>query len=83
MTPSTPPLRKPNRRLGGLEVRICGFKIHQEHNLICTLPPGHQPRSIHATTAIADDKSVVAAVYDILKREVDMWQLVDPPESQQ
>lgn len=80
VVPHRKPLRKPNKRLGGVEVRICGFKVHTNHNLICTLPPQHLPRSIHCTVAVADDGSIIAVVYDILKKEEEMWQLVDPPE---
>ena len=82
MTPSTdpPPLRKPNKRLGGLEVRVCGCRLRTSHNLICMFPFHHIPTNLHATIATADDGSIVAVVDDLMNEEVEMWQLVAPPE---
>ena len=81
---AVPPLRKPNKRLGGKEVRICGRIIQEptdnQPSVICTLPPPCNSHPIHA--AIATNRSGTA-VYAFLKMEdgdVQVWQLVGPPE---
>lgn len=73
------PVRRPNHRQHGTQVTICGRSLSTVDNLICTLHSQHRGH-IHASIAIADDGSIVAIVDDITKEEVDMWQLVDPPE---
>jgi len=82
---AAPPLRKPNHRRGGKEVRICGRIIQEPTNsheisVVCTLPPPCNSHPIHA--AIATNRSGTA-VYAFLKMEdgdVQIWQLVGPPE---
>ena len=71
------PYRKPNKRFGWMEVRICGRNVSK--SVICTLPPGHNP-GYHAAVAMTDDGGVVAIVVGIMAKDVDMWQLVEAPE---
>ena len=74
MAPPTPPVRKPHR-FGGLQVRICGKPV--QGTVVCTLYPSKH--HIHAAIAIGENDEVLA----LIKKdgeEVEMWQLVGPPE---
>lgn len=71
-----PKYRKPNFRLGGLEVRICGKQIQGE--TVCTLPSGKH--SIHGAMASSEDGERIYAFLLMKDGDVQAWQLVGPPE---
>ena len=73
-----PGLRKPNHRLGGLEVRICGKQIQTANGLVCTLPPDRH--HIHAAMASSDDGERIYAFVLTSDGDVKVWQLEGPQE---
>lgn len=81
MPSSTHPVRKKNR-FGGLQVTICGRRIHDRYpNLVCSLPHRHLPSNLHGTVALTDDFTMVAVYVNMdTPEEVQMWQLVGPQE---
>jgi hypothetical protein len=83
--PSPSPYRKPNKRLGGKEVRICGRIIqepinNQDISVICTLPPPCNSHPIHAAIASNRDGTAVYAFLKMEDGDVQVWQLAAPPE---
>lgn len=74
-----PPLRKPNLRYGGIQVRICGRALG-EGGLICQLPPGHPPSVHHSAIGYTDEGAVIAAIRLQHSEETVTWQLVGPHE---
>jgi len=80
-----PPFRKPNKRLGGKEVRICGRIIQEGYpsdpiSVVCTLPPPCNSHPIHAAIATNRDGTAVYAFLKMEDGDVQVWQLVGPPE---
>lgn len=65
------PVRKPHRQ-GGLQVRICGFRIRPD--VVCALPPNHKGR-YHATVAQDDYNSIIVITFKVTNEEVEMWRL--------
>lgn len=76
---AAPPLRKPNKRLGGLEVRVCGHYIqYSGGDVICTLPPSKH--LTHSAVAISKDRKTVYAFLKTSGGDVQVWQLAEAPE---
>lgn len=73
-----PGLRKPNHRLGGLEVRICGHLIQKEGDIVCTLPalPRHRR---HAAMASNSEEEIFAFI-EMEDGDTLAWRLVGPRE---
>lgn len=70
---AAPPLRKPNKRLGGKEVRVCGHTLGSS-NVICGLPPKHPNKCVGL--AISPEGAIITVIMD--EKDIDAWQLVGP-----
>lgn len=73
MARKSAPAKDTKRKPGwiGTRVTVCGTPIRSEENLICTLPPHHQPEHIHISLATSTNHIHVAIQDDV--KELIEW----------